>query len=459
MMEHNQRLLISFYGDDFTGSTDSMEALAINGVKTVLFLEPPSSQLIEQRFPDIQGFGIAGVSRTMGPEEMEQQLRPILEKLKSFPTPIVHYKMCSTFDSSPAIGSIGKAIDIAAEVYADQHYIALLVGAPVLKRYTLFGNHYGTVEGVTFRLDRHPTMSRHPVTPMDEADLRVHLSQQTDKTIALMDIHDLEGDSDQIRRQLENRLSNQPGVLLYDVLDDARLSRTGELIWKEAQDSANRFVVGSSGVEYALTSYWQEAGMIVKNQELLKPRGAVDRIFAVSGSCSPVTEMQLKYALDHGFVGVKIEVEMLIEPGEAEQTRRKLFEQASVILDRGFSPLLYTAMGSEDLSIPAIKQKLVETGYSTSDTGRLIGAQLGKLTKEIVAEKKLTRFLVAGGDTSGFVTRELGIYALEVLMPLAPGGPLCRSYSEDSRFDGIEIVLKGGQVGKEDYFIRVLEGR
>ncbi len=116
-------------------------------------------------------------------------------------------------------------------------------------------------------------------------------------------------------------------------------------------------------------------------------------------------------------------------------------------------------MGSEDLSIPEIKQKLVNAGYSPSDTGRLIGEQLGKLTKQIITEKKLTRFLVAGGDTSGFVTRELGIYALEALMPLAPGGPLCRSYSEDSRFDGIEVVLKGGQVGKEDYFVRVLEGR
>ena len=30
-------LLLSFYGDDFTGSTDVMEALATNGVKTVLF--------------------------------------------------------------------------------------------------------------------------------------------------------------------------------------------------------------------------------------------------------------------------------------------------------------------------------------------------------------------------------------------------------------------------------------
>src|SRR5690606_33219240 len=33
-------LLLTFYGDDFTGSADAMEALALGGVPTALFLEP-----------------------------------------------------------------------------------------------------------------------------------------------------------------------------------------------------------------------------------------------------------------------------------------------------------------------------------------------------------------------------------------------------------------------------------
>lgn len=31
------RLLLGFYGDDFTGSTDAMEALDQYGLKTILF--------------------------------------------------------------------------------------------------------------------------------------------------------------------------------------------------------------------------------------------------------------------------------------------------------------------------------------------------------------------------------------------------------------------------------------
>jgi len=39
--------LFSYYGDDFTGSTDALEALAGNGVPTVLFVRPPDERGLE----------------------------------------------------------------------------------------------------------------------------------------------------------------------------------------------------------------------------------------------------------------------------------------------------------------------------------------------------------------------------------------------------------------------------
>jgi uncharacterized protein YgbK (DUF1537 family) len=49
----------------------------------------------------------------------------------------------------------------------------------------------------------------------------------------------------------------------------------------------------------------------------------------------------------------------------------------------------------------------------------------------------------------------LGLYGLEMMAPAAPGSPLCRGYSEEARFDRLEIALKGGQMGQPDYFGRV----
>src|SRR5699024_7557467 len=94
-----------YYGDDFTGSTDAMEALTLNGFRTVLFLRVPEKEEMEEDFSHVECFGIAGLSRQMTPKEMEGELRPILERLKSYNIPIIHYKICSTFDSSETIGN------------------------------------------------------------------------------------------------------------------------------------------------------------------------------------------------------------------------------------------------------------------------------------------------------------------------------------------------------------------
>src|SRR5213076_814974 len=96
-------LRLCFYGDDFTGSTDAMESLAIAGVRTVLFTDVPTREELA-RYPGMRAFGVAGQTRAMPPDQMEQTLRPALSALKAFGTQIVHYKVCSTFDSSPAVG-------------------------------------------------------------------------------------------------------------------------------------------------------------------------------------------------------------------------------------------------------------------------------------------------------------------------------------------------------------------
>ena len=94
-------LLLSFYGDDFTGSTDTMEALAKAGLRTVLFLAPPGPEQMA-RFDGLRAVGVAGVSRSLSPAEMDAELPPIFEGLRGLNAPLFHVKICSTFDSSSA---------------------------------------------------------------------------------------------------------------------------------------------------------------------------------------------------------------------------------------------------------------------------------------------------------------------------------------------------------------------
>ena len=104
--------LIAFYGDDYTGSSAAMEALTFAGLPTILFLELPTPERLAASL-HFRGMGTAGVARSKDTAWMDQNLPPVFETIGNIGAPIAHYKVCSTFDSSPQIGSIGRAIDPA----------------------------------------------------------------------------------------------------------------------------------------------------------------------------------------------------------------------------------------------------------------------------------------------------------------------------------------------------------
>jgi uncharacterized protein YgbK (DUF1537 family) len=193
-LNNEQNILLAFYGDDFTGSTDALEFISRAGAKTVLFTEPPTTEQLKS-FPDLDAYGVAGKTRALNPDEMERILLPAFEQMKEIGARHIHYKVCSTFDSSPAIGSIGKVVDCGAIVFKNK-MVPILGGMPSLGRYCLFGNLYARLgigsDGKIYRLDRHPSMSKHAVTPADESDLRIHIGKQTGKRIGLIDIIQLE---------------------------------------------------------------------------------------------------------------------------------------------------------------------------------------------------------------------------------------------------------------------------
>src|SRR5439155_8268574 len=181
------------------------------------------------RYPGLSAFGVAGMTRSMPPDKMEQALRPALAAMKSFGAPIVHYKVCSTFDSSPQVGSIGRAIDVGVDIFGSRP-VPVVVGAPALGRYCVFGNLFARcgTEGPAVRLDRHPSMSRHPVTPMDEADLRLHLAKQTSKRIGLLDVLAL--DSRDPARAFDQFIDAGNEIILIDMLYERQLAVAGGLI-------------------------------------------------------------------------------------------------------------------------------------------------------------------------------------------------------------------------------------
>jgi 3-oxoisoapionate kinase len=238
---------------------------------------------------------------------------------------------------------------------------------------------------------------------MHEADLRLHLAQQTTMPVHMIDVH-----------------------------DQATQLAAGELLLQQAQT----FIVGSSGVEYALAGTLTQRGEI-SGQANFATVPAVDRMLVVSGSVSPTTERQIRYALSHGFTGVELDP-LTLDVEAATQ-------QATAIFQEGGSPLIYTALG------PASDKHLAGDRSA-------IGRALGHIAHTCAMQHQLKRIAIAGGDTSSHALAELKILTLETRYPLTatPGSPLCTACSTDGT--SFEIALKGGQVGDDDYFTILRDG-
>jgi uncharacterized protein YgbK (DUF1537 family) len=461
-------LLLSFYGDDFTGSTDVLEAFTRAGVATVLFLQTPDADALA-RFPGVRCVGLAGTSRGRSPEWMHEHLRPALQALASLGAPVLQYKVCSTFDSSPAIGSIGCAIDIGVPLMAGT-WSPMVVGAPRLGRYQAFGHLFAVADGQGHRLDRHPTMSRHPVTPMAESDLRRHLGLQTARPRALVDFTQLKagrgedslasclaGGPERTAATRETAASSatiQP-IVLIDVLDEETLRAAGALVW--SQRGAGVFSASSSGLQYALAAHWQAVGLLPAQPPPLAPARAVPAIAAVSGSCSPVTAQQIARAGERGFVTLRLDLADAF--AATRDALAPTVDAACAALAAGRSPLIYTAQGPDDPAVRDFDATAARAGLTREQAARCTGEALAAVMRTLLDRTPgLRRIAVAGGDSSGEVAAALGVQALTVAAALAPGVPLCRAWSDDPPRDGLEVALKGGQLGGADFFAMARDG-
>ncbi|HMP07395.1 MAG TPA: four-carbon acid sugar kinase family protein, partial [Lacipirellulaceae bacterium] len=220
-------LVLAYYGDDFSGSADVMEALSLSGINAVLFLEPPTGDVLS-RFPGVRAVGVAGVSRSMGVAQMRRDLPPLFAELGKLNAPLIHYKICSTFDSSPHVGSIGLAMDLGREAFQTS-LVPIVVGAPALGRFCAFGNLFARsgLDSPIYRLDRHPTMAHHPTTPMHESDLRLVLARETDSQIGLIDIETIGQGPDSVRTALARLSAEGFQAVLFDTTQKSHLPIIG----------------------------------------------------------------------------------------------------------------------------------------------------------------------------------------------------------------------------------------
>ena len=455
-------LRLAFYGDDFTGSTDALEVLAFAGLRCALFLKAPSSAKLSQ-LGGFDAIGVAGDSRGMSPSEMETSLPSIFEALRALNPPILHYKVCSTFDSGPTIGSIGKALEIA-RAGITRHAVPIVAGTPALKRYCAFGNLFARsgTDNKTYRIDRHPIMSVHPVTPMVEADLLRHLALQTDLPLSGIFLPSLEGTREEVDRAWSEATSTGDAGILLDTVTPRHLTEVGRILDSYAKTVDSVFAIGSSGVEYALTQWWRELGDLPSTQRSYDHIAPTSQILAISGSASPLSSAQIDTAIAAGFAEIAIDAKALVREDSWRPTAQGIVARTIALLSEGRSVILHTARGPHDTRIAEMLEYFAADGLTQDDArhlgGRLLGQRLGAVANDVLEATHLRRLVLSGGDTSSQVTQVLGPDALEIHGRLAAGAPLCRVLSDKVHLRDLQLALKGGQMGDEHFFVIARDG-
>jgi len=412
----------AFYGDDFTGSVDALLQFARRGWTGRLFVGVPPAAALSAAAEHHDVVGIAGIARSLPTEQLESEVRPALEALASLGARVVQYKACSTADSSPSIGSLGRVIELGREIVSPRTVPALFA-QPDFGRYTAFGHHFAAEDGVVFRLDRQPTMSTHPSTPMSESDLAVHLRRQTTLPIGSIPFTGYRQPTSLAARL---RDSSDAAVVL-DALTDDDLTLVGDAVLSLEPPV---FVIGSGGLSH---------GIAVADPRPRDPIPTTAKrtgpVLAVSGSRSAQTRRQIEAADRAGWLVTPL----LLDADE----RTDAPTEVVAALRSGRSVALHTdgaalpeASGSAALeAIAASAADVIGTALAAEATGRLI---------------------VCGGDTSSRVVRLLGVESLSISANPWANVVLLQAHAADPVVDGVELLLKGGQVGSVDLFERLL---
>ncbi|KZM52146.1 type III effector [Labrenzia sp. OB1] len=444
--------LVAWYGDDFTGAAAVMEVLAFAGLPSILFLDVPTREQLG-RFPDIRNIGVASTARARSPQWMSDTLPDAFDQLKELGPQLVHYKVCSTLDSSPETGSIGRAIEIGAERFSPT-VVPVLIAVPQMRRYQCFGHLFASAGDGIVRLDRHPVMSRHPVTPMTEADVGLHISKQSDKlNTGLLSLEDLNaGDTVSLSGFSDG---GKLTAVTIDSVDAATDAAAGRAIWEAREECP--FVVGSQGIEFALVEYWRQSGLLPVTSA---PAGIgrSQRMAIVSGSVSPTTADQIAWSKANGFACIEFDaVKVCGEPEELEAEIEQVVERSLAALSRETDPLIFSAAGPEDPAVERFRQAVAASSLDMPSANRKVGEALGHILKRVLERGDVRRAVVSGGDTSGYATQLLDIFALSALAPTIPGASIFQAHA-DGPMDGLELALKGGQMGTPDYFGWVRDG-
>jgi uncharacterized protein YgbK (DUF1537 family) len=220
-------------------------------------------------------------------------------------------------------------------------------------------------------------------------------------------------------------------LAIVDAIEDADLRAIG------AACRNLPLVTGGSGIAIGLPENF-------RRQDLLGPAATADALphiegasAVLSGSCSRATQEQVRIAAAK-MPAFRLDPLVLAEEGD---TAAQVLAWATPRLAAG-PVLVYATADPESV-------RATQTRLGAERAGALVEQVLSTVARDLVAAG-VRRLVVAGGETSGAVVKELGVEGLRIGREIDPGVPWTVTLGDPP----LALALKSGNFGGPDFFLK-----
>jgi uncharacterized protein YgbK (DUF1537 family) len=411
-------LLIGCIADDLTGATDVAATFSREGLSTIQVSGVPGDALT---VPEADVVVVALKSRTVAAADAVAQSLAALRWLRGRGAQRIYFKVCSTFDSTPA-GNIGPVADALCDAIGAR----LNVVTPAYPRNarTVYQGHLFV--GETLLADT--GMREHPLTPMTDSNLVRVLGRQTVHHVGLLPHAIVAQGVDSVRARLGALIDEGCRHVIADAIDDGELHTLAKAM------APQWLATGGAGLAAGLAAALRGQAKGAGKTAIDWPRGPG---VILAGSCSTATLGQLAAVGDSLPRRQLDPLQLAQDPGALSAA----IDWAKGQLGRR-PVLIYASAPPERVAASQAALGRERAAQAVEDALRAIAVAL--------ARAGARRFVVAGGETSGAVVEALGVRVLAIGPEIAPGVPWTRAA------DGkpYALALKSGNFGGPDFFSR-----
>lgn len=411
-------MILGAIADDVTGASDLGSMLRRAGARVIQTLGAPRIAP-----PPCDAIVVATKARMLPVAEAREAVAEAADFLDRAGAERLYLKYCSTFDST-AEGNIGPMIDALLN-RERQSFTLACPSYPALGR-TVYQGHLFVHE----QLVSESSMRNHPLTPMYDPNIVRFLRLQSESKVGLVPLADVDDGPNAIARRFDSLAKQGVRIAVADALFDRHIRALGE--------ACKGMRVATGGAAFGAALVTGRTQLQATPDMDTPPRSGP--ICLLSGSCSAATLAQVAFALDHDIPSYQL------DPLRLAASAQSLDEAVNWAIDRSKSGHVLLYSTSEASAVSNAQQQLGrgEAAASLEQAFAIIARAL--------ADVGVRNFVVAGGETSGAVTKALDIRMMRFGAELAPGVPWVSSLDPE----GYSLALKSGNFGAVDFFVRAL---